>query len=49
MVLGNDMYEARVVPHIVVVPIYVPLPSFIYFGGWGPSWLQGRSSGMITG
>jgi hypothetical protein len=25
--------EARVVPHIVVAPIYVPLPSFIYSRG----------------
>jgi hypothetical protein len=42
------MHEAQVVPHVVVVPIYVPLPSFIYSGGKGSSRLQVRSSSRIA-
>jgi hypothetical protein len=33
IILDVDVHEARVVPHVVVVPIYVPLPSFIYSMG----------------
>jgi hypothetical protein len=33
--LGVDVYEAIVIPHVMVVPIYIPLPLFIYSRGQG--------------